>query len=167
MCRCFYTTCAENQLNIAANKARRGQVCAALFMGLWHRAEIVQPLSKDDTVKVHFVDYGTTASVPLTGIKYLLDAFCTLPSQVFRGCLDFIQPMGHRWTRESCYAFLSLVSDLQLYGKVTRIDEDNRIVYMLMIDTNGISQDVQINDLLVRQRHARVKPMEVNIIKPN
>lgn len=30
-----------------------GQICAALYFGLWHRAEIVGSLNKDKTVKVN------------------------------------------------------------------------------------------------------------------
>lgn len=101
-----------------------GRVCAALYEGSWHRAEVVRVQAHRKTALVHFIDYGTTTDVPFASIKYLLRDFGNLPCQVYRGCLDYIQPAGgrRRWCRDSSYAFLALAYDVMLFAKVTAIE---------------------------------------------
>lgn len=89
---------------------------------MWHRAEVVQPINDKGEVKVYFIDYGTIALLPLSHLKFLMEEFCAVPSQAYRGCLAHIQPIGHRWQREASYLFLSLVPDAMIYAKVEDID---------------------------------------------
>lgn len=105
-----------------------GRICAAIFENTWHRGEIVRFQTNRKTALVHFIDYGTTTDVPLKNIKYLLREFGSLPSQVYRGCLDYIRPIdgGQRWCRDSTYAFLAIAHDELLYGKVSAIDQKVR-----------------------------------------
>lgn len=111
-----------DELHLPASQSFIGQLCAALVLGLWHRAEVVQPINEDGKIKVYCIDFGTIAMVPLMHVKYLLEKYCTVPSQAFRGCLAYIQPTGPRWKREASYYFLSLVPDAVIYAKVEDID---------------------------------------------
>lgn len=99
-----------------------GRVCAAVYQDCWHRGEIVKFHAYSDTALVHFIDYGTTTDVPLDQIKYLLRQFGRLPSQVYRGSLDYIRPAGgqQRWARDATYAFLAIAQDVMLFAKVTK-----------------------------------------------
>lgn len=90
---------------------------------MWHRAEIVGEINKD-MVKVFFVDYGTTSSVYIRNIKYLMSDFSGLRSQVYRGSLSYIRPIGHRWSRDATYFLLNVVAELMIFAKATNIDRE-------------------------------------------
>lgn len=123
---------------------------------MWHRAEVVHPINGDGEVRVYCIDFGTIALVSVMHVKYLLEKYCTVPSQAFRGCLAYIQPIGLRWKREASFYFLSLVPDAMIYAKVEDIDYEDQVLRLLLIDTN-FENDVQINIALVAKGIA--KPM--------
>lgn len=164
-----------------------GRVCAALFDNCWHRGEIVRLQANRKTAMVHFIDYGTTTDVPYKNIKYLLREFGNIPCQVYRGCLDYIQPAGgkQRWCRDSTYAFLAITYDVMLFAKVTTIDEkvkrflmwlilcdkhfetdliQDRCVRMLLINTQH-DDDVQINVEMIDRGFAEVAPEPIKVIQ--
>lgn len=99
-----------------------GQLCAAFVLGMWHRAEIVHPINGNDKVKLYCIDYGTIISLQLCNLKFLLNEFCVLPSQAYRGCLSQIQPIGPRWKLDSSFHFFSLVPDAMINALVEDID---------------------------------------------
>lgn len=121
--RGYYNGCrSPNELKLPASQTCIGQLCAALVLGLWHRAEVVQPINADGEVKVYCIDFGTIAMLPLMQLKFLLQEYCTVPSQAYRGCLSHIQPTGLRWKRAASYYFLSLVPETVIYAKVEDSD---------------------------------------------
>ena len=125
-------------------------------MNLWHRAEILTTLdSKQQTCKVYFIDYGTTADVGVRDIKYLKKDYSVLPAQAYRGCLDNIKPVRHKWSRDASYSMLAMVYDVLVYAKVTDINYETRVVYMILVDTNG-EEDLNINNALVQKGFATV-----------
>lgn len=119
--RNYYQGLEIDELQLQEQHLRKGQICCALFLNIWHRGEIVS-VDLNDKVKVFFVDYGTTAEIDIKNIKYLDIKFSKIPSQVFRGSLAFIKPVGHRWCRDASKRFLSIVLDNLIYAKATEID---------------------------------------------
>ncbi|XP_075167228.1 tejas isoform X2 [Haematobia irritans] len=148
----FYAALSPNELRIPVVCLNPGQVCAALFNDMWHRGEIVGPASSNK-VKVSFVDYGTVCDVDITNIKYLCSCFSQLPAQALRGSLSHIKPRGMHWSHESTQYFLSLVSELMLYAKITEIDRENSVFYMILCDTHD-HEVLQINKHLVDKKYA-------------
>lgn len=47
----------NNSANVVSFVARRGQLAAAKFMGVWHRVRIEAIKNKVD-VEVHYIDFG-------------------------------------------------------------------------------------------------------------
>ncbi|XP_054736982.1 tudor domain-containing protein 5 isoform X1 [Anastrepha obliqua] len=148
----FYMSLEPDEFCIPRMCICPGQVCAALYKGLWHRAEVLSAVIENKT-KVLFVDYGTVSEVSIDNIKFLLTAFATLPKQAIRGSLSHIRPKNLHWCQESIHYFLSLSCELMLYGQVSEIYEAKRIIYMVLCDTNG-SEVVQINRELVENGFA-------------
>ncbi|XP_067633848.1 tudor domain-containing protein 5 [Eurosta solidaginis] len=148
----FYTSLDAEEFCIPSVCICPGQVCAALYKGLWHRAEILSSVI-DHKTKVLFVDYGTVSEVYIENIKFLLTGFATLPKQAIRGSLSHIRPKNLHWCQESINCFLSMSCELMLYGQISEIYEEKRTVYMVLCDTNG-SEVVQINRELVEKGFA-------------
>ncbi|XP_011192994.1 uncharacterized protein LOC105218853 isoform X2 [Zeugodacus cucurbitae] len=148
----FYTSLETETFCIPSVCINPGQVCAARYKGLWHRAEILAPVI-EDKAKVFFVDYGTVSNVPISKIKFLLNSFARLPMQAIRGSLSHICPKNYHWSPESIQYFLSLSSELMLYGQISEIDEKKRMLHMVLCDTNG-TEVLQINRELVEKGYA-------------
>lgn len=139
----------DKDLKISNSNIRRGQICAAQFLGIWHRAEIVSDLLDGGKVKVFFVDFGTTATMDVKLLRYLLKPFANLPGQIYRGALSSIRPLNsHRWSRDSTYFMLSLVMDIVVQAKVSDIDHESQVVSLFLIDTNN-NIDVHINNEMI------------------
>lgn len=90
---------------------------------MWHRAEIISNIT-DNKVKLYYIDYGTTDTVRIDEIKYLMSDFSGIRSQVYRGRLSHIRPIEHRWSREASYLLLNLVVNLVIYAKATEVDRE-------------------------------------------
>lgn len=134
-----------------------GLLCVARFQQLWHRARIVQPVRPDrGTVKVHFFDYGTTASVPLTDVRYMVAEFVALPVQAHRGTLDFVRPAnGRRWSPDATYAFLDLVAQVMLYGVVMHRDAADGVARLALVNTTAGVEDVVVHERLLLRKLAQ------------
>ncbi|XP_073846467.1 tejas isoform X2 [Musca autumnalis] len=148
----YYGTMEPSELRIPIVCLNPGQVCAAAFNEMWHRAEIVAPPVKNK-IKVSFIDYGTVSDVDICDVKYLGTCFSQLPAQALRGCLSNIKPRGLHWSHEATMHFLSLVSERMLYAKITEIDRENSVFYMVLCDTHN-EEVVQINKSMVEMKHA-------------
>nr|XP_036213493.1 uncharacterized protein LOC106617835 [Bactrocera oleae] len=148
----FYTSLETDSFGIPSVCISPGQVCAALYKGLWHRAEILASVI-ENKAKVFFVDYGTVSNVPVSKIKFLLTSFARLPKQAIRGSLSHICPKNYHWSPESIQYFLYLSSELMLYGQVSEIDEKKRIIHMVLCDSNR-NEVLQINKELVERGFA-------------
>ncbi|XP_039956448.1 uncharacterized protein LOC120772104 [Bactrocera tryoni] len=148
----FYTSLEPEIFCIPSVCVSPGQVCAALYKGLWHRAEILTSVI-GNKAKVFFVDYGTVSNVPVSNIKFLLTSFARLPKQAIRGSLSHICPNNYHWSPESIQYFLSLSSELMLYGQVSEINEKKRIIHMVLCDSNR-NKVLQINRELVEKGFA-------------
>ncbi|XP_036330190.1 uncharacterized protein LOC118742313 isoform X1 [Rhagoletis pomonella] len=148
----FYTSLEPEEFCIPRVCICPGQVCAALYKGLWHRAEVLSSVI-DNKTKVSFVDYGTVSEVAIENIKFLLTAFAILPKQAIRGSLSHIRPKNLHWCQESIHYFLSMSCELMLYGQISEISDTKRTIYMVLCDTNG-TEVVQINRELVEKGFA-------------
>ncbi|XP_019895643.1 tudor domain-containing protein 5 isoform X2 [Musca domestica] len=163
----FYGTLGPNELRIPIACLNPGQICAAAFNEMWHRGEIVAaPVS--DKVKVSFLDYGTVSDVDVCDVKYLCTSFSQLPAQALRGCLSNIKPRGLHWSHDATMYFLSLVSEKMLYAKITEIDRESSVFYMILCDTHD-DPVVQINKNMMEMKYALLNEdwLETRIEKNN
>ncbi|XP_055917931.1 tudor domain-containing protein 5 [Eupeodes corollae] len=162
----FYERLGDADLLIPKSCITPGQVCVALYNDMWHRAEILSTVTKNN-VKVLFVDYGTVSKVEICHIKYLQNRFAETPAQAIRGSLSHIKPISQVWHKRAIQEFLSLVAEIFLYAQIVEIDENESTVYMVLCDTNS-GQTIQINKLLVDRGFARLdSEWDENKIKQN
>ncbi|XP_061402639.1 tudor domain-containing protein 5 [Musca vetustissima] len=148
----YYGTMTPQELRIPIACLNPGQFCAAAFNEMWHRAEIVAA-PVNNKIKVSFIDYGTVCDVDICDIKYLGQCFSQLPAQALRGSLSNIKPRGLHWSHEATIHFLSLVSEKMLYAKITEIDRENSVFYMILCDTHD-DEVLQINKNMVEMKYA-------------
>ena len=76
-----YSTSQENVASITA-----GNFCIAKYEdGGWYRGQVTQ--LQGESVEVFYIDYGNTATLPLSSIRTLKPEFSTLPAQAVKCCL--------------------------------------------------------------------------------
>ena len=76
-----YSASVENLSTISV-----GSCCVAWYNeGGWYRAKVDQVQGRE--VKVTYIDYGDTATVPLSSIRSLMPDFSSLPAQAVQCCL--------------------------------------------------------------------------------
>ena len=76
-----YSTDTENLSTVEV-----GSCCVAWYSeGGWYRAKVEQVQGRE--VKVNYVDYGDTSTVPLSSIRTLKPEFSSLPAQAVQCCL--------------------------------------------------------------------------------
>lgn len=112
-------------------------------------------------LQVFYIDYGTVDDVFNNEIKFLHEDFIYLPPQAIRGCLDHVKPIGGSWSRDASQAFHHIVADYSLYGKITGINTDENIFYMMLIDTSQ-EYDINIADMLIDRDYADIQDTPVN-----
>lgn len=132
-----------------------GRACAAIYDRRWHRGEIVGAFNPDTkTVKVFFMDYGTTSIVPLDQLRHLSNVFASFPRQAHRGRMALVSPIGtdQRWSfgelEDPATAFLNFANDLLLYAKVYAYEAHDQIFHMLLYDVDTNSEPVCINKVM-------------------
>lgn len=109
-------------MRLKTTNMAKGQVCAALYMDLWHRGEIVSD-NNETQANILFVDYGTIDYVKVADLRYLRRDFANFPGQAYRGSLSFIRPIALRWSFDSTDCLLNMVINKVLHAKVTNIDD--------------------------------------------
>lgn len=161
-----YNKLSKSMLNILPNDVKQNQICAVLFLNLWHRAQILEGKYSDGIVnegmvRVYFVDYGKVADIQLNShVKYLLEEFAEMPSQGYRGSLDCIYPIDVWWQRDASITFLANVQNRLVYARVTEINSDKRLVRLIVE-----SEFKQINRLLVELGYAKLDEERMTVIK--
>uniref|UniRef100_A0A1A9WIA0 Tudor domain-containing protein n=1 Tax=Glossina brevipalpis TaxID=37001 RepID=A0A1A9WIA0_9MUSC len=148
----WYKRLNLDEMRIPIDCLKPGQVCAAPYENVWHRAIIVRhPVG--NKVMVSFVDYGTVSEVDIVKIKYLTTNFCELPAQALRGCLSYVKPRQLHWSHEATNYFLSLVTETIVFAKISEINIEEHIFYLVICNTceNNV---IQINTALIENRYA-------------
>ena len=78
----YYTTNQEDVTSITT-----GAFCVAQYEdGGWYRAQVTQV--QGQSISVFYIDYGDSATLPLSGIRSIMPAFCSLPAQAVHCCLN-------------------------------------------------------------------------------
>lgn len=117
----YYSYLEGEEWRLKPSNVVVGYYCAAFFLGMWHRAKIVEDL-KNNKIKVFFIDYGTVSLMELKDVKFLAKRFGKTPAQVMRASLAYVKPVGHWWTHEASWDLLSLVSEKILHAYVVDVD---------------------------------------------
>uniref|UniRef100_A0A1A9X252 HTH OST-type domain-containing protein n=1 Tax=Glossina brevipalpis TaxID=37001 RepID=A0A1A9X252_9MUSC len=149
----WYKILEPDDMRIPLNCLKPGQVCAAPYTDLWHRAKIIgHPVG--NKIKVCSVDYGTVFEVDIVKIKYLTEHFCRLPAQALRGSLSYIKPRQLHWTCEAVNNFLGFVTETMVFAKISEINVEQNICYLVICNTCENDVVVQINTALIKNGYA-------------
>uniref|UniRef100_A0A1A9USZ6 HTH OST-type domain-containing protein n=1 Tax=Glossina austeni TaxID=7395 RepID=A0A1A9USZ6_GLOAU len=158
----WYKKVNGNEMRVPIDCLTPGQVCAASFHNVWHRATIIGYPAKNK-VTVFLVDYGTVCKVDADKIKYLDLYFCTLPAQALRGRLSYVKPRRPWWDIEANKFFASLVTETVIYAKISKVNARQHVFYMVACCNRG-GNVVQINNVLIKERYARPLNVDCGII---
>ena len=77
----YYCANQDNMMSISA-----GTFCVAQYEdGGWYRAQVMQV--QGQSISVFYIDYGDSASLPLSSLRTLRPEFASLPAQAVKCCL--------------------------------------------------------------------------------
>ncbi|KAK3752727.1 hypothetical protein QZH41_018695 [Actinostola sp. cb2023] len=79
--------CQSNQTVLKEDQIVQGMACCALFEDNWYRA-IISSTPCQGSVTVEYVDYGNTATLPLSDLRTIPESSLTLPRQAIQCILD-------------------------------------------------------------------------------
>lgn len=79
--------CQSNTNVLKADQATPGSACCAFFEDGWYRA-VVMSVPNQEEVTVDYVDYGNTATLPLSELRAIPDSCIALPRQAIHCVLD-------------------------------------------------------------------------------
>lgn len=148
----YYSYLEGEEWRLKPSNVAVGSYCAALFLGMWHRAKIVEDL-KNNKIKVFFIDYGTVSLVELKDVKFLAKSFRHPPSQSMRASLAYVKPVGHWWTHQAAWDLLSLVTERILHAYVVDVDRKDNFIDVVLVD-NAKGKDRIVNQQLAVKGHA-------------
>jgi hypothetical protein len=113
----FYTKLSYADLVMSSENMKPGLLVAAKVLNFWHRAKIISP-GDDGQVKVFLVDFGTTKSINMIDIRYLLKTFTSISVKALRGSIVGIAPRNGEWNRSTRKTFFDLTAKKQLFASI-------------------------------------------------
>ncbi|XP_021356780.1 tudor domain-containing protein 1-like isoform X2 [Mizuhopecten yessoensis] len=128
--------------------------CAHFTDGSWNRAAIVK-VFPDNTLLVHFLDFGNTEIVPRDKVRPILREYIELPVPAFKCSLQGLSPLDTNWTREASNkleTFYNKRLTVQILGKVGS-------QYMVELSEG----DVKVSDQLVQAGFAKRAQAELSL----
>ncbi|KRT78645.1 hypothetical protein AMK59_7654, partial [Oryctes borbonicus] len=146
----------QSELYVPPFALKKDMYIACVYNNEFHRARIVDVSQKEDNyITAYFVDYGTVAVVSMSTVCYLHKQFAELPEQAIRARLAGIYPPNEneQWSRGASTRFLSLVLQKDLVAQIVRMDEERKILDVVLADTTE-EDDFFINDALVSMGYA-------------
>ncbi|KAI4458899.1 tudor domain containing protein [Holotrichia oblita] len=152
----FYAT-HNKELHVPNFAMRNNMYVVCMFDREYHRARIVDTSQKGENyIKVYFVDYGTVSVISVESVCYLHNKFSELPEQAIRARLAGIYPAkeNEQWSRAAATRFLSLVMQKDLVAQIVKIDEERKILDVVLADTSDEEEDFYLNDALVSMGYA-------------
>ena len=150
---------------VGSNNA--GTLCAAVFNDgsgdSWFRAKIVKVTGTEATVR--FIDYGNSATVPLSKIRPLDDELVSVPAQARPCCLAYIRTpeLNEECGNDCAMALQDLAWGRQLVAKIVSRDELNRLHVVLF---DGESQQ-SINSQIVGEGLGRMDKKQSRGVSTN
>ncbi|KAK9737379.1 OST-HTH/LOTUS domain [Popillia japonica] len=152
----FYSS-HNKELQVPNFAMQNNMYIVCLFNREYHRARIIDTSQKSENyIKVYFVDYGTVSVISVESVCYLHNKFSDLPEQAVRARLAGIYPAreNEQWSRAAATRFLSLVMEKNLVAQIVKIDEERRILDVVLADTSDEEEDFYLNDALVSMGYA-------------
>eukprot|EP00117_Sycon_ciliatum_P043077 scpid13002/ scgid31240/ Tudor domain-containing protein 5 len=147
----LYNTPARRALSVTAERVSVGMTCCAMFDQTWYRAVVLDIIGLD-RVKVFYIDYGNSETIPLTDICILRLEYRSLPAQAMKCKLAYIDPVNDQdWSTAACDRLKELAPEnMILFMNVAMQTDDGGVLSVFLIDTSE-QDDVNIGNRLVEQ----------------
>ncbi|KAL9980435.1 hypothetical protein ACROYT_G009026 [Oculina patagonica] len=111
-----------------------GTFCVAHYEdGGWYRAQVTGV--QGESVDVFYIDYGDTATLPLSSIRSLKSEFSSLPAQALKCCLK-----GYP-TNQGPENFKDLVIEQEFSAQVTSVKSQN-VYEVELVSKDGLSSSI-------------------------
>lgn len=143
-----------------------GDIVAVEYSKLWHRGKVLELNAK--TVKIFFIDFGTTEIADISRIRKLHPKFYKAPIYLKRGTLIGIE--SQLWCKDATKFFIELVGKHQLKAKICKYDPQHRVYFMniKMVDKNDSEKEQWVNDILCEKNFGEYSfKIESNTIVEN
>lgn len=137
--------------------------CVAVkIYGCWHRAKMMSISSDETKARVLFIDFGTTAEVEITGLRYLLTNFVKAPFAL-RGRLARVVPISENEysARQVAKTFIEKVIDKKLLATIRKYCDAESVYYLDIKDEDG--EDVAQQMVIAKQ--ARAEPSKDEFLR--
>ncbi|GJQ83207.1 putative P granule organization [Trypoxylus dichotomus] len=147
----------HSELYVPFFALKKGMYVACIYNREYHRARIVNiSQEEENTITAYFIDYGTVSVISTNTVCYLHNQYAELPEQAIRTRLAGIYPRteNEQWSRAGAMRFLSLVMQKDLVAQIIKIDEERKILDVVLADTTE-DEDFFINDALVSMGYAQ------------
>ncbi|CAH1402004.1 unnamed protein product [Nezara viridula] len=118
----------------------------------WHRGIIQKVLENSQSVKVLYVDYGTSSCISFKDLRTLHKKFAEPPIYSFKCNMYNIKPINNEtWTKECLEFFYQSIFNEIFVAEIVEII--NEVASVMLVDTRG-SEDCVINFMLVENGFA-------------
>ena len=114
-----------------------GQLCVALYEGMWYRANILGFSENDFTV--HYVDYGNEETLEHSAVKQISPLFLKTTQVAVKCSLD---PNRGQWSEKATALFEDLTGEDELVIKIIGQKGDTYQVKVFSKDEHCVSEEV-------------------------
>nr|XP_004573086.1 RING finger protein 17 [Maylandia zebra] len=141
--------------------------CAALFNGVWERAQICSDVTSSDSAEVRLCDHGKMMKIDVSNLRPLPSSL--IGSLALECTLNDIRPTGGRstWTNTACDSFSYYLTGASAVMTIKELT-DERPVPVTLFCSNRMGEFISIADFLVSEGLAlrQRKPSNINVQQP-
>uniref|UniRef100_I3KFC3 Ring finger protein 17 n=1 Tax=Oreochromis niloticus TaxID=8128 RepID=I3KFC3_ORENI len=141
--------------------------CAALFNGVWERAQIGSDITSSDSAEVRLCDHGKMMKMDVSNLRPLPSFL--IGSVALECTLNDIRPAGGRstWTDTACDSFSYYLTGASAVMTIKELT-DERPVPVTLFCSNRMGEFISIADFLVSEGLAlrQRKPSNINVQQP-
>lgn len=166
-----YSELKAKELAISDANFKPGLLVAVFFAPQWFRAKVINPLNKDDKVRLFLIDYGLVGCFSKSNIKLLYKRYLDAPRLSYRGRLFNIKPPfgQNNWEFKVIAAFLTEFSNLALKAKVMKFHEDEQIYELDATSVffyKVVEIKINLRDWLIKRSYAEKFELQPGDIYP-
>ncbi|XP_063353651.1 RING finger protein 17 [Pelmatolapia mariae] len=124
--------------------------CAALFNGVWERAQICSDVTSSDSAEVRLCDHGKMIKIDVSNLRPLPSSL--IGSLALECTLNDIRPAGGRstWTNTACDSFSYYLTGASAVMTIKELT-DERPVPVTLFCSNRMGEFISIADFLVSE----------------
>ncbi|CAI9174645.1 unnamed protein product [Rangifer tarandus platyrhynchus] len=151
----YYDLCENDELIL--RNPEPGLFCCARYSKDRHFYRAVITEINGYKIKVYFLDYGNTDSIPFFDVKILLPEFCELPALAMCCSLAHVFPVEDLWVKAAVDYFKKIVLNKAVLLQVIAKKDDK---YTVNIQSIEASEDNDVVSLMLQAGYAEYWEVE-------